>query len=554
MEKGRSFFRWTGILISAVVISVFAFVAYGVDTYRPNEDAGRADVIMIDSMKIFGDLERPAVLFLHESHTKALEKKGKDCSACHLSYEAAVGTMGTVDEPVKKTKRISTKFMRLDDVQYDEVMDIYHSNCIECHKETKAANEKAGPITCGECHKKDADVESNRSPMGLDLNLHYRHVKAHDKKCEQCHHAFDTEKEVLFYAKGKEGTCRYCHKEETEENRISMKLASHVACIDCHRKVAQKAAENADESPKTGPMTCSGCHDPLKQSMIKKLEDVPRLERNQPDTVVIKTEIRNEAEETARPEEEKNLKMNPVAYNHKGHETYNDTCRVCHHESMESCAKCHTIYGSEDGDFVKLEGAMHLTGYDKSCVGCHAIKQKEKKCAGCHQPMGNTPMKESECKTCHMQPVEGLEEAIRKNDTKEAAAKMLESREPVQGTYETEDIPEKVVIKHMVDKYEAVEFPHRKIVQSIVKGIDDNKIAQYFHAEKGTVCQGCHHNSPVSKKPPKCTNCHGKPFKEDKLHTPGILGAYHRQCIGCHQVMEIEKPRGCTECHKEKKK
>ena len=48
---------------------------------------------------------------------------------------------------------MSTKFMRLEDTTRQEVMDIYHNNCIACHKETKAAKEKSGPLECGECHR-----------------------------------------------------------------------------------------------------------------------------------------------------------------------------------------------------------------------------------------------------------------------------------------------------------------------------------------------------------------------------------------------------------------
>jgi DnaJ-class molecular chaperone len=133
-----------------------------------------------------------------------------------------------------------------------------------------------------------------------------------------------------------------------------------------------------------------------------------------------------------------------------------------------------------------------------------------------------------------------------------AAAEMLQSRTPVTETYADADIPEKVVIKEMVNKYKAVELPHRKIVQTLVKGIKDNKLANYFHAEKGTVCQGCHHNSPADKKPPRCGNCHGKPFDEKNPFRPGLMGAYHQQCMGCHAEMKLEKPAGCTECHKER--
>ena len=95
-------------------------------------------------------------------------------------------------------------------------------------------------------------------------------------------------------------------------------------------------------------------------------------------------------------------------------------------------------------------------------------------------------------------------------------------------------------------------MPHRQIVQALVKGIGDSKLAAYYHADPGTICQGCHHNSPIAKKPPQCGSCHGKPFDEKKPHTPGLLGAYHIQCMGCHAEMGIEKPVGCTECHKEK--
>ena len=78
------------------------------------------------------------------------------------------------------------------------------------------------------------------------------------------------------------------------------------------------------------------------------------------------------------------------------------------------------------------------------------------------------------------------------------------------------------------------------------------KLAANFHADPGTICQGCHHNSPIGKKPPQCASCHGQPFDERKLNSPGLLGAYHIQCMGCHAEMGIEKPVGCTECHKEK--
>ncbi|RPJ12464.1 MAG: cytochrome C, partial [Desulfobacteraceae bacterium] len=136
---------------------------------------------------------------------------------------------------------------------------------------------------------------------------------------------------------------------------------------------------------------------------------------------------------------------------------------------------------------------------------------------------------------------------------KAMAGAMLKARKPVTGSFKAEDIPEKVSIKKFSNKYEAAEFPHRKILNTLVKNIKDNRLAGYFHIEDGTLCQGCHHNSPVAKKPPLCDSCHGKPFDPENPLKPGIMGAYHQQCMGCHKEMGIAKPVGCTECHKEKK-
>jgi DnaJ-class molecular chaperone len=91
-------------------------------------------------------------------------------------------------------------------------------------------------------------------------------------------------------------------------------------------------------------------------------------------------------------------------------------------------------------------------------------------------------------------------------------------------------------------------------VLSLVNGVKDSKLAGYFHREAGTVCQGCHHHSPAAKKPPACASCHGKPFDDRSLFKPGLMAAYHIQCMECHKQMRIEKPIAthCTGCHKEK--
>jgi hypothetical protein len=171
-------------------------------------------------MKAFGKLERPPVTFLHQKHTEALAKENKDCTACHLV----------------ENDRLVPKFKRLKSTVKQEVMDIYHVNCIACHKETAEGGPKSGPVVCGECHKDRPDLVSIWQSIGMDRSLHYRHSKAQNEKCERCHHQFNAVTKKLYHAAGKEGTCRYCHKDVTEENRISLRLASHLACIDCHSR------------------------------------------------------------------------------------------------------------------------------------------------------------------------------------------------------------------------------------------------------------------------------------------------------------------------------
>jgi len=547
MAMRKSPLQWSGILVILVFV-----LAFGLEANETKKQSGevldqRSDIITIDTLKSFDVLERPEVIFFHDLHTEALNKSNKDCKTCHLP-----------EKP--ENDRLSLKFKRLKDTDKQVVMDIYHAECIGCHKDMAGSGQDAGPVeVCGQCHREEPGVISSRQSMGFDKSLHFRHTKGLTAPCQKyqlekeketnqgdcgiCHHEYDEKAKKLFYAKEKEGSCRYCHMKETEGNRISMRLASHSACIDCHQKTL---AEKKD----AGPVKCSGCHDLKEQQKIKKVEPVPRIERKQPDVVLIRA---NKAEAD---KEAQVSRMNLVPFDHKSHEEYNDSCIVCHHASLDSCSKkCHTAKGSKDGDFVNIERAMHQKGYEKSCLGCHDINQKEPKCAACHALMPANRKLESSCLICHTKPSQENATAM-VSDEKVFAEMLLQSRKAKTEPYKDEDIPEKVIIKDLEDQYEPVELPHRKIIKTLLGNIKDNKLASYFHAEKGMVCQSCHHNSPLDKKPPRCGSCHGKPFDERNILRPGIKGAYHQQCMECHQVLNLEKPKstGCTDCHKEKQK
>jgi hypothetical protein len=315
-----------------------------------------------------------------------------------------------------------------------------------------------------------------------------------------------------------------------------------LGCIDCHRKTLAKF-DNA------GPVTCSGCHDPAQQKLIEKLKNVPRLKRNQPDMVFVRTTksgIRNSNPAT---------RMNLVPFNHKAHENYNDTCRVCHHADLNACVQCHTQKGTEEGNQVKLEQAMHRLGTPMSCLGCHNLNQSDPKCAGCHAGIARTRQQDpAACQACHMADVSRVVESIQYTEEKDLAARMLDSRNPVFHTFAESDVPENVEIKTLMSQYGPVKLPHRKIVQTLSDNTKDNKLVRYFHRDKNMLCQGCHHHSPVAKKPPTCVSCHGQPFDERDPSRPGLIAAYHRQCMECHEAMGIEKPvaTNCVACHQKK--
>ena len=135
------------------------------------------------------------------------------------------------------------------------------------------------------------------------------------------------------------------------------------------------------------------------------------------------------------------------------------------------------------------------------------------------------------------------------------AASLLDSvKEMLPKAIPDDQIPEKVTIAGLTKDYEAVEFPHRRIVHALMKDVATSRLAESFHNNAATLCQGCHHNSPAQQKPPACNSCHGKPFTADNSLKPGLMGAYHQQCMTCHEAMGIEKPasRDCTACHKKR--
>jgi predicted CXXCH cytochrome family protein len=527
---------WKAIFPAILLVGVFSVIAGGYS--KTGSDAPRSDILVIDLPSKPGGDTMPAVEFLHGAHTERVPAD-KRCSSCHLSKEG----------------RYVFKYMRVEDGTTETDMDLYHENCTGCHEETAATGEPAGPVTgeCRSCHKTDDPQASAWVPIAFDKSLHYRHTSSRTiqpqspedtANCSACHHDYDKTTQKTVYARGEEGSCRYCHRETRTEAASAIRTASHDACVNCHQDLVS-------QNQKGGPVECAGCHSPAGQEAIETVTPVPRMKRNQPEFALLASWITDATADAKLAAKQ----MNPVPFKHAVHEAANETCRSCHHETLKKCGDCHTETGLPDGGKVQLAQAMHKGDSTRSCIGCHNTEQKEKNCAGCHASMPVKPFVEENCSLCHRVDRSALgpwpmDRAARA----EVAANAFRENPGRPAGLDDEKIPDKVVIDGLTDVYEGVHFPHRQIFRAIEQRIADNRMAGHFHDQQTTLCMGCHHHSPPSLQPPKCASCHGEAFRHAQDGRPGLVGAYHGQCISCHQEMGIKEPAAtdCNKCHKPK--
>ncbi len=185
------------------VIFLYAIKLYAYTDVKDANNKKCGDIILIDNLKAFGDIERAPAIFFHDAHTESV----KDCATCH-PFD-------------KKKNRIVYKFKRIEDRNKEAVMDIYHDNCIDCHKESK----QKAPLTCRECHPKKTPSVSAKKSHVMNDDIHSLHKDIYAEDCSICHH------------KGNK-SCYECHTKE----------AFHVSCINCHIK---------DDA---GPVKCQECH------------------------------------------------------------------------------------------------------------------------------------------------------------------------------------------------------------------------------------------------------------------------------------------------------
>lgn len=522
MPKVKSFQL---ILIAMIILALSSYIGQASVKKKDNTSIKGPDVITIELSAEFSDDEMPPVDFLHTLHSQTDDGK---CDRCHN----------------KKDDNFVFKFKRTGE---PPSIELYHDNCIACHVDLKNSGKKAGPqeAECRNCHGAVRQMESSWEKIDFDKSLHFIHetskeikpaISSESDNCSACHHKYNTKTKQIYYTRGQEESCIYCHKDKEKESVRSLRNASHDTCVACHTGMKTRKIT-------AGPVTCIECHDETQQSKIKKVKNITRLKRNQPDAALITGRISKE--------EPPQYLTIPVAFNHKLHELKTDSCISCHHESLKKCTECHTSQGDKSGQFITLSQAMHDRKSKQSCMGCHEEFTEKNDCAGCHDLMPQKQLKDSSCETCHNTEA-GMVSANK--DTQKIIAEQTIAK--LSGNYQNvmkAKIPEKVMIDGLTDEFKPSSFPHRKVVQAIANRVEKSSMAKSFHMDQQTLCMGCHHNSPKSLEPPKCGSCHGK--KTDIINSkPSLKGAYHGQCITCHQKMEVKSvmPTDCNKCHEKK--
>ena len=124
----------TSRLMEIVLLGMLSSCCFSLSAWSLDEAAepiARSDIVVMDWVALFGELERPPVQFPHDLHTEVMKERNEDCTICHL---------------VDDDGRLSSKYERLGDASEEEIRDLYHENCIGCHQEIADEGAKSGPV------------------------------------------------------------------------------------------------------------------------------------------------------------------------------------------------------------------------------------------------------------------------------------------------------------------------------------------------------------------------------------------------------------------------
>jgi hypothetical protein len=135
-------------------------------------------------------------------------------------------------------------------------------------------------------------------------------------------------------------------------------------------------------------------------------------------------------------------------------------------------------------------------------------------------PAAPAPKDGADCRACH-----SCAKPTREDPCLSTCPRPRRAARPPSG-------PDVVVLDGLEKMYEPVRFDHR---------------AHSGMTRFGGGCTLCHHHTPEGEEHPACRSCHPADVPHENSDQPGLKGAYHRQCLGCHQEWEGET--SCEICH-----
>jgi hypothetical protein len=124
LSKGLDFMK---VKLSVVLISIAAIVVGSSVAFSDNDQNKGAKSIEIDGG------QKGNVPFPHRQHQERLV----DCKICHSVFPQKPGSIKELKAQGKLQKK-----------------SVMNKLCTKCHKETKKAGLKTGPLTCSKCHVK----------------------------------------------------------------------------------------------------------------------------------------------------------------------------------------------------------------------------------------------------------------------------------------------------------------------------------------------------------------------------------------------------------------
>jgi hypothetical protein len=136
------------IFIPGIILLIFAAIFIGQTSWAKDDTVKDTAE---PSLAIFSNEKRPSPQFDHELHDDAFGETG--CVQCHhvLDEDSNNIIYSEGEEAACIECHADTT---ADDIVTTNIREASHASCTDCHRVMKNQKKAAGPITCGECHKK----------------------------------------------------------------------------------------------------------------------------------------------------------------------------------------------------------------------------------------------------------------------------------------------------------------------------------------------------------------------------------------------------------------